>query len=112
MIRGAIHAVDLGKARGHEQGGRRYALVLSPSGMDWSVATVVPTSTAARPAVFRPDVEVAGRPTRLLVDQIRTVDVDYLSPGPVDYLTHEQMVRVEHAVAHYLGLASTWTTER
>jgi mRNA interferase MazF len=112
VIRGAIHAVDLGKPRGHEQGGRRYALVLSPSGMDWSVATIVPTSTAARPAVFRPEVEVAGRPTRLLVDQIRTVDVSYLSGDPVDYLEQEQMARVEHAIAHYLGLASSWTTER
>ena len=24
----------------------------------------------------------------------------------------EQMARVEHAIAHYLGLASSWTTER
>jgi mRNA interferase MazF len=111
VIRGAIHAVDLGKPRGHEQGGRRYALVLSPSGMDWSMATVVPTSTAARPAVFRPEVEVTGRATRLLVDQIRTVDVDYLSPDPVDYLTQEQMARVEQAVVQYLGLASTWTVD-
>ena len=31
MIRGAVYKVDLGKPRGHEQGGRRYGLVLSPT---------------------------------------------------------------------------------
>lgn len=56
------------------------------------------------PANFRPEIVVAGRPTRLLVDQIRTVDVDYLVGEPVDYLHHDDLATVEQAVIHYLGL--------
>lgn len=72
--------------------------------MPWSVATIVPTSTTAQPAVFRPEIEVAGTRTRFLVDQIRTVDVRYIQGDPVDYLERDEMAAVEHAVIHYLGL--------
>lgn len=105
MIRGAIYRVDLGDAkRGHQQRGRRFGLVLSPSDMPWSVATIIPTSTSAQPAVFRPEVEIAGTPTRFLVDQIRTVDVRYLHGDPVHYLDRHELAEIEHAVTRYLGL--------
>lgn len=105
MIRGAVYRVDFGETkRGHEQRGRRYAVVLSPTSMPWSVATVVPTSTVARPAVFRPEVEILGQRTRFLVDQIRTVDVSYIHDDPVDYLERSELAEVEYAVTHYLGL--------
>lgn len=112
MIRGAVHRVDLGAPRGHEQGGRRYAVILSPTDLAWSVATVAPTSTAAQPALSRPEVEVLGRATRVLVDQIRTVDVDYLSADPVDYLGRDAMAQVDHALAHYLGLVAAGNGSR
>lgn len=106
MIRGAVYQANLGSGRGHEQGGRRYAVVLSPSDMSWSVATIVPTSTSAQPSVFRPEIETMGAPTRVLVDQIRTIDVSYLSEDPVDYLTRDQLGEIEHALAHYLRILS------
>lgn len=104
MIHGAVYRVDLGPGRGHEQGGRRLGLVLSPSEMDWSVATLVPTSTSAGQATFRPELVIAGEQTRLLVDQLRTVDTDYLVGEPVDHLHHDDLALVEQAVLHYLGL--------
>jgi mRNA interferase MazF len=105
VIRGAIYRVDLGGAkRSHEQRGRRYGLVLSPSDMPWSVVTVIPTSRSAQPAVFRPEVEIAGVVTRLLADQIRTVDVRYVQGDPVYYLDRDELAEVEHAVTRYLGL--------
>lgn len=105
MIRGAVYRVDFGDAkRGHEQRGRRYAVVISPGSMPWSVVTVVPTSTSAQPAVFRPELEVMGTKTRFLVDQIRTIGIVYVHGDPVDYLDRDQMAKVEHAVARYLGL--------
>ncbi|ACZ30773.1 transcriptional modulator of MazE/toxin, MazF [Xylanimonas cellulosilytica DSM 15894] len=104
MIRGVVYQVDLGQApRGHEQRGRRYGLVVSPSDMALSVVTVVPTSTSAGPAVYRPEMEVAGRATRFLVDQVRVIDIDYIGE-PVDYLTRDQMAQIEHTLANYLGL--------
>ncbi|HZN18447.1 MAG TPA: type II toxin-antitoxin system PemK/MazF family toxin [Micromonosporaceae bacterium] len=105
MIRGAVYRIDLGEAkRGHEQRGRRLGLVLSPSSMPWSVATVIPTSTTAQPAVFRPLLEINGQQTRLLVDQIRSIDTDYITGDPVYYLARDELAEVEHAVLRYLGL--------
>jgi len=104
VIRGAVYRVDLGRPRGHEQGGKRWGLVLSPSGSPLSVVTMVPTSTSAGPSVHRPELEVAGRLTRVLVDQIRSIDVDYVVGDPVDYLTRNHLAEVELALAHYLGV--------
>ncbi|MDQ4503993.1 type II toxin-antitoxin system PemK/MazF family toxin [Sinomonas sp. ASV322] len=104
MIRGAVYRIDLGRPRGHEQGGKRLGLVVSPSDSPLSVVTVVPTSTSAGQAIHRPEIEVAGRATRMLVDRIRTIDVDYLVGDPVDYLTRDQFAEVELALAHYLGV--------
>lgn len=104
VIRGAVYRVDLGDAkRGHEQRGRRLGLVISPADMPWSVATIIPTSTKAQPATFRPELEIAGERTRMLVDQIRTVDTDYIH-DLVHYCTRDQMMEVEHALTFYLGL--------
>ncbi|WP_374213872.1 type II toxin-antitoxin system PemK/MazF family toxin [Streptomyces sp. A3M-1-3] len=105
MIRGAVYRIDLGDAkRGHEQRGRRYGLVISPFSMPWSVATVIPTSTSAQPSVFRPELEIDGTTTRLLVDQIRTIDVTFIHGDPVHYLDRQELAEVEHAVLRYLGL--------
>jgi mRNA interferase MazF len=97
--------VDLGDAkRGHEQRGRRLGLVLSPSSMLWSVATIVPTSTTAQPAVFRPSLGIDGQLTRFLVDQIRSIDGSYIHGDPVHYLDRDELAEVERAVTLYLGL--------
>jgi mRNA interferase MazF len=105
VIRGAVYRVDLGDAkRGHEQRGRRLGLVLSPASMPWSVTTIIPTSTTAQPAVFRPSLEINGQLTRFLVDQIRSIDVSYIHGDPVHYLDHDELAEIEHAVTRYLGL--------
>lgn len=66
--------------------------------------TVIPTSTAAGPSVHRPEFEIAGRPTRMLVDQVRSIDHQYVIGDPVDYLTRDRLAEVELALAHYLGV--------
>jgi mRNA interferase MazF len=100
-----VYPIDLGDAkRGHEQRGRRLGLVLSAQHERWSTVTVVPTSTSAQASAFRPEAVVAGRTTRMLVDQIRTVDTQYISGDLVDFLNREDMEQVEHAVVRYLGL--------
>ncbi|NUQ87155.1 MAG: type II toxin-antitoxin system PemK/MazF family toxin [Glycomyces artemisiae] len=105
MIRSAVYPIDLGDAkRGHEQRGRRLGLVLSSQHERWSTITIVPTSTSAQRSAFRPEAIVAGRPTRLLVDQIRTIDAQYVVGDLVDFLNREDMEQVEYAVVRYLGL--------
>jgi mRNA interferase MazF len=105
MIRGAVYPVDLGDARrGHEQRGRRLGLVISIEQDAWSTVTIIPTSTSARASVFRPEVVVAGRDTRVLIDQVRTIDVSYVTGEIVDYLTQDDMAQVEHGLSRYVGL--------
>jgi len=104
VIRGAAYPVDLGDAkRGHEQRGRRLGLVVSIEQNAWSTVTIIPTSTSAQPSVFRPEAIIAGRLTRILVDQIRTVDVSYVVGELVDYLSRDDMAQVDHVLSRYLG---------
>jgi mRNA interferase MazF len=80
VIRGAVYPVDLGDAkRGHEQRGRRLGLVISVEQNAWSVVTIIPTSSSAQASVFRPEVVIAGRETKILIDQVRTIDVSYVT---------------------------------
>lgn len=105
MIRGAVYRVDLGAARrGHEQRGRRYGVVLSPTDMPWSMATIVPTSTQAQPAVFRPEIELGEIRTRFLADQMRSIDVRFIDDEPSFFLRRDELGEVEVAVSRYLGL--------
>jgi mRNA interferase MazF len=105
MIRGAVYPVDLGDAkRGHEQRGRRLGLVISIEQNAWSTVTIIPTSTSAHAAVFRPEVIVAGRQTRILIDQVRAIDTCYVVGELVDYLSRDDMAQVEHSLSRYLGL--------
>jgi mRNA interferase MazF len=105
VIRGGIYRVNLGDVkRGHEQRGKRFGLVISMTDMAWSVVTIIPTSTSAQPANFRPEIELNGEQTRLLVDQIRTVDTMYISGEPIRHLSYSEMEQVEDALSHYLGL--------
>jgi mRNA interferase MazF len=105
VIRGAVYPVDLGDAkRGHEQRGRRLGLVISIEQNAWSTVTIIPTSTSAQPSVFRPEVMIAGRDTRILIDQICTIDVSYVIGDLVDYLSRHDMAQVEHGLSRYFGL--------
>jgi mRNA interferase MazF len=105
MIRGAVYPVDLGDAkRGHEQRGHRLGIVISVEQKAWSTVTIIPTSTSAQASVFRPGVVIAGRETRILIDQIRTIDVSYIDGELVDYLSRDDMAQVEHSLSRYLGL--------
>jgi mRNA interferase MazF len=105
MIRGAVYPVDLGDAkRGHEQRGRRLGLVISIEQNAWSTVTIIPTSTNAEESVFRPDVVIAGRDTKILIDQIRTIDVSYVVGELVGFLSRDGMAQVEHGLSRYFGL--------
>ena len=105
MIRGAIYPIDLGEVkRGHEQRGRRLGLVISIEQDAWSRVSILPTSTSAQESVFRPEVIIAGRETKVLVDQIRTIDISYIAGELVDYLSRDDMAQVEHSLSRYFGL--------
>ncbi|MFF0312313.1 type II toxin-antitoxin system PemK/MazF family toxin [Streptosporangium sp. NPDC004379] len=64
---------------GHEQRGERFAVLLQADFLSaLSTQIVAPTSTSAGPALYRPEIELNGKRTRVLVDQIRAADVSRL----------------------------------
>ncbi len=84
-------------SRGHEQSGSRYAVVVQSDGLPLSTLLVAPTSTSARPATFRPQVEIHGQQTRVLAEQTAAVAPERL--GPVaGHLTFEELRQVEAAL--------------
>ena len=68
-----------------------------------SVVVVAPTSRSAKAASFRPEVEVAGDVTRVLVEQLGAVDVQCLGQR-VGRLMAEEMWSVDEAIIVVLGL--------
>lgn len=104
MLRGDIHRFRLPKGVGHEQHGDRLAVVVQADELlPRSVVIVAPTSRSSRPASFRPEVEVAGEPTRVLVEQIGAVDVTRLG-DIVGHLSREELWGVDDALLAVLGL--------
>jgi mRNA interferase MazF len=90
-------------SRGHEQACDRYAVVVQSDLLPLSTWLVAPTSTSARAASFRPEVEVAGKATRVLVEQTAAVDPERLG-SPVGHLTHQEMDAVNRALEVVLDL--------
>ncbi|MBT8198285.1 MAG: type II toxin-antitoxin system PemK/MazF family toxin, partial [Acidimicrobiia bacterium] len=76
MHRGDIYALRLPKGVGHEQHGRRLGVVVQSNAfIPRSVVLVAPTSVSAKPASFRPQIDVDGTETRVLVEQVGAVDI-------------------------------------
>ncbi|MDA8365772.1 MAG: type II toxin-antitoxin system PemK/MazF family toxin [Actinomycetota bacterium] len=104
MLRGDIHRFRLPKGVGHEQHGDRFAVVVQADEfLPRSVVIVAPTSRSARPASFRPEVEIAGESTRVLVEQIGAVDATRLG-DMVGRLALEELWGVDDALLAVLGL--------
>ncbi len=104
MTRGDIYRVRLPAGRGHEQRGPRYAVIVQADVLlGLSAALVAPTSASAAAATFRPVVEVAGEPTRVLVEQLRTVDLQRLEQY-AGRLTPEEQRAVDDGLELVLGL--------
>jgi len=83
--RGDVFRLRLGRRQGHEQSGVRYGVIVqSDALMRLSTVLIAPTSTAARPASFRPEIELGGTATRVLVEQTGAIDVTRLG----DYHGH------------------------
>jgi mRNA interferase MazF len=104
VTRGDIYRVRLPGGRGHEQRGPRYAVIVQADALfGLSTAVVAPTSRSAAAATFRPQVEVAGDATRVLVEQLRAVDLDRLDRH-VGRLTPDEQRAVDDALELVLGL--------
>ncbi len=100
-----MHAfVPPAERKGHEQRGRRYAVVVQADELGaLNTVVVAPTSMQAIAAVFRPEVELAGRRTRVLVDQVGAFDTSRFGRR-VGRLAHSELRAVDEALKLVLGL--------
>ena len=104
MLRGNIYALRIPKGTGHEQRGTRFGVLLQADEMlPRSTVLVAPTSLSARPASFRPEIEVEGQTTKLLVEQIGSVDVSRLG-RLVGHVSPEESWGIDESLLTVLGL--------
>jgi mRNA interferase MazF len=105
MVRGEVLRLPTPRgARGREQRGERFAVVVQADELlALSTVLVSPTSTRARPATFRPAIEIAGTATRVLVEETSVVDPQRLGPS-VGRLDVEELRAVDEALALVFGL--------
>ncbi|MCV7413081.1 growth inhibitor PemK [Mycobacterium florentinum] len=90
-------------SRDHEQSGSRYAVVVQSDHLPLSTWLVAPTSTSARAASFRPEVEIGGVNTRVLAEQAAAVAPGRLGKS-VGFLNFDEMRRVDAALRIVLDL--------
>ncbi|MCY4086581.1 MAG: type II toxin-antitoxin system PemK/MazF family toxin [Actinomycetia bacterium] len=105
MVRGGVFRLPPPRhTRGREQRGARYAVVIQADEfLELSTTLVAPTSTSARPASFRPTIELDGRETRVLVEQATVVDPQRLGRS-AGRLHVGELMAVEEALGLILGL--------
>jgi mRNA interferase MazF len=106
-VRGDVYQLKAPRdARGREQRGRRFAVVVQASRLEQlSTWLVVPTSASAQSAVFRPEVEIPGHGrTLVLCDALTAVDPVGRLGALVGYLTLEEMKQIDRALLGLLDL--------
>ncbi len=104
MFRGDVYRYKLPKGVGHEQHGDRFGVVVQADELlPRSVVLVAPTSRSARLASFRPEIEVDGAATRVLVEQVGAVDASRLG-DLAGHLTRQELWGVDDALMTVFGL--------
>jgi mRNA interferase MazF len=103
VLRGDIHEFRPPRGEGHEQRGRRYGVIVQANELlPRSVILVAPTSLSAKPASFRPEIELFGETTRVLVEQVGAVDAGRLGEM-VGRVSPDQQWGIDEALATVFG---------
>lgn len=103
-MRGEIYRLRAPRdARGHEQTGQRYAVVVQSDVLPLSTWLVAPTSTSARAASFRPEVDIAGQVTRVLVEQTAAIDPTRLGDR-LGHVSHTELRQIDAALRLVLDI--------
>lgn len=104
-MRGDLYTLKAPKdVRGHEQTGARYAVVVQSDDLPLSTWIVAPTSTGRRAASFRPEIEINGSKTRVIVEQLTVIDPQTRLGEFAGRLDSAEMHAVDVAVQVVLGL--------
>jgi mRNA interferase MazF len=103
-VRGDVYRLKAPRdTKGHEQRGKRFAVVVQSDDLPLTTWLVAPTSASARPTSFRPEVEIDGESTYVLTEQTAAVDPQRLGDH-VGRLSLREMADVDAALRLVLQL--------
>jgi mRNA interferase MazF len=106
-VRGDVYGLRPGKqSRGHEQRGRRFAVIVQASRFEHlSTWLAIPTSTSARPFIFRPQIEVPGEgPSLALCEGLVSIDPQERLGARLGSLTYAEMQEIDKAILLLMDL--------
>lgn len=105
FVRGDLYRLRAPKdVRGHEQARTRFAVVVQSDDLPLSTWVVAPTSTRRREATFRPEIEIDGVRTRVMVEQLTVVDPETRLGEFAGRLGAAELRSVNAALMTVLGL--------
>ena len=103
-MRGDIHRLrGPRRARGSEQQGSRYAVIVQSDDLMLSTVLVAPTSRSAPPRIFRPTIRVNDEQTQVLIEQTSAVAPERLGEL-VGRVTYEELVALNEGLRLVLEL--------
>ena len=103
-MRGDIHRLQAPRgARGSEQQGSRYAVIVQSDDLMLSTVLVAPTSRSAPLRIFRPTITVNDEQTQVLIEQTSAVAPEGLGEF-VGRVTHEELAALNDGLRLVLEL--------
>lgn len=91
-------------AKGHEQRGRRYTVVVQSDALALSTVLAAPTSTGSWHAGLHPEIELMGRRTKVLMEQVQAIDPEQRFGHRVGRVSVEEQAEIDQALKLALGL--------
>jgi mRNA interferase MazF len=105
MMRGDIFEMRVNpQAKGHEQQGRRYAVILQSDTVPLSTVIAAPTTTGSWGTSFHPAIEFNGTSSRVLIEQMICVDPSHRFKRKVGRVSPAEQEDIDRAVKVVLGL--------
>jgi mRNA interferase MazF len=104
-VRGDLYRLKAPRdAQGREQAGARFAVVVQSDDLPLSTWIIAPTSTSRREASFRPEIDIKGTRTRVLVEQLSVIDPHVRLGEFAGRLSQLEMAAVDTALRAILAL--------
>ncbi|MDQ2709121.1 MAG: type II toxin-antitoxin system PemK/MazF family toxin [Actinomycetota bacterium] len=104
-MRGEIYELRANRqAEGHEQRGRRYVVIVQADALLLSTVVAAPTSTGSWTSSFHPEIEIMGRRTRVLVEQLQAIDPERRLARKVGQTSVDEQHTIDEALKLVLGL--------
>ena len=92
------------QAKGHEQQGPRYAVVLQSDTLPLSTVVAAPTTTGSWGTSFHPEIKFSGQSSRVLIEQMICVDPNHRFGRKVGRISPAERDEIDRAVKLVLGL--------